>query len=82
MGGNLGKELEKAKAKDVTEIDLKGRGITEITPNIGALESLIKLSLRFFTFTLSLFLLIINSTNKIKTLPPQVITLRLEIFLI
>lgn len=45
MGASLTKEIEKAKAKEVSELDLKGRGITEIPPNIGGLESLSKLNL-------------------------------------
>ncbi len=56
MGANIGKEIEKAKAKEVNELDFRDRGITEVTDdacsyqqipaNIGGLESLIKLNLR------------------------------------
>lgn len=45
MGANLAKELDKAKAKDVTELDLRNRGISNLPPNIGNLESLIRLNL-------------------------------------
>lgn len=57
MGGNLAKELEKAKIKEINELDLRNRGITEIPPNIGTLESLIRLNL---------------SNNKISILPSQI----------
>lgn len=57
MGAALGKELDKARAKEVHELDLRNKGITELPPNIGAVETLIRLNL---------------SANKLKTLPPQI----------
>jgi Leucine-rich repeat (LRR) protein len=45
MGASLSKELEKAKAKEITELDLKDRGLSEIPANIGGVESLVRLNI-------------------------------------
>lgn len=60
MGGSLSKEIEKAKNKGVTELDLKDRGISELPTSIGGLETLTKLNL---------------SNNKISQLPTSIGTL-------
>lgn len=57
MGANLAKEIEKLREKQVNELTLKDKGIEELPPNIGSLETLIQLNL---------------SNNKLKSLPPQI----------